>query len=104
MKIRHSTTFTCLTALNLLLVAVINLHAVNHQHQTSSVIESNKLLVRKLRLTDLCLFTEARYTRHPSMADYHAAFQEHPAALDHFPSGSMLLPDKSSARTNAENP
>lgn len=49
-------------------------------------------LVRRLRLTDLCLFTEARYTRHPSMADRHAPFQDHPMALDHFPSGSVLAP------------
>ncbi len=49
-------------------------------------------LVRRLQLTDLCLFTEARYTRHPSQADLHSAFQEHPLALEHFPSGSLLLP------------
>lgn len=43
-------------------------------------------------LTDLALFTEARYTRHPSQADRHAAFQDHPAALEHFPSGALALP------------
>ena len=49
-------------------------------------------LVRLLGLTDLCLFTEARYTRHPSQADLHSAFQDHPFALEHFPTGSMLPP------------
>jgi hypothetical protein len=49
-------------------------------------------LVRQLQLTDLCLFTEARYTRHPSQADLHSPFQDHPLALEHFPSGSLLLP------------
>ena len=49
-------------------------------------------LVRSLGLTDLCLFTEARYTRHPAMADRHAAFQDHPMGLDHFPSGSLVTP------------
>lgn len=43
-------------------------------------------------LTDLALFTEARYTRHPSQADRHAPFQDHPGALEHFPSGAMALP------------
>jgi hypothetical protein len=47
-------------------------------------------LVRELGLTDLALFTEARYTRHPSQADLHSAFQDHPAALDHFPTGSLV--------------
>lgn len=47
---------------------------------------------RALRVTDLCLFTEARYTRHPSMADLHAPLQEHPLSFEHFPSGSFLRP------------
>lgn len=49
-------------------------------------------LVEQLGLTDLALFTEARYTRHPSQSDRHAAFQNHPFALEHFPSGSVLPP------------
>jgi hypothetical protein len=49
-------------------------------------------LVTRLGLTDLALLTEARYTRHPSQADRHAAFQDHPGALEHFPSGSLIPP------------
>lgn len=49
-------------------------------------------LVRRLQLTDLVLTTEARYTRHPSQADRFAPFQDHPHALDHFPSGSLVAP------------
>ncbi len=49
-------------------------------------------MVEKLGLTDLVLFTEARYTRHPSQADLHSAFQDHPFAMDHFPTGSLLPP------------
>ena len=49
-------------------------------------------LVKELYLTDLALFTEARYTRHYTQADLHSAFQDHPMGLEHFPSGSMLLP------------
>jgi hypothetical protein len=26
------------------------------------------------------------------LADHHAPFQEHPLALEHFPSGSLILP------------
>jgi hypothetical protein len=43
-------------------------------------------------LTDPALFTEARYTRHPTQADLHSPFQDHPVALEHFPSGSLLMP------------
>lgn len=57
-------------------------------------IEDNRRLVRELQLTDLCLFTEARYTRHPSQADLHTPFQDHPMALEHFPSGSLIPPPK----------
>lgn len=49
-------------------------------------------MVRRLELTDLCLFTEARYTRHPTQADMHSPFQDHPMSLEHFPSGSLLGP------------
>jgi hypothetical protein len=50
------------------------------------------VLVQQLGLSDLALFTEARYTRHLSLADLHSPFQDHPLALDHFPSGSVVPP------------
>ena len=49
-------------------------------------------LVHQLGLSDLALFTEARYTRHLALADRHSAFQNNPAALDQFPSGSTYQP------------
>jgi len=55
-------------------------------------ITEEKKLVKALGITDLCLFTEARYARHPSQSDLHAAFQDHPMALEHFPSGSLVAP------------
>lgn len=55
-------------------------------------LDANRELVARLGLTDLALFTEARYTRHPSQADLHSALQDHPGAFDHFPSGSLLAP------------
>lgn len=53
---------------------------------------AGRQLVEELGLTDLCLVTEARYTRHWSLADGHAPFQDHPLALEHFPSGALLPP------------
>jgi len=64
-----------------------------------AILAGNAHLVEKLGLTDLCLFTEARYTRHPSQADLHSAFQDHPMGLEHFPSGSLLPPPRGLAAT-----
>ncbi len=44
------------------------------------------------QLTDPAMFNEARYARHASQADRHAAFQDHPLALEHFPAGSLMPP------------
>jgi hypothetical protein len=49
-------------------------------------------LITALELTDLSIWTEARYTRHPSQADFFSAFQDFPAALEHFPAGSVVSP------------
>jgi len=51
-------------------------------------------MVQALHLTDLALFTEARYTRHLSQADAFSAFQDGPTALEHFPAGSLVLPSR----------
>lgn len=48
-------------------------------------------LVASLALSDLALFTEARYTRNPSLADLHSAFQDGPTSLEHFPTGSLVV-------------
>jgi hypothetical protein len=53
-------------------------------------LQTSRDLVRLHGLTDLCLFTEARYTRNPTQADFHAPFQDSPLALEHFPSGSLM--------------
>ncbi len=62
--------------------------------QAGDRLEHSRQLVTRLGLTDLSLFTEARYTRHPSQADRHSAFQDHPMALEHFPSGSLVIPGR----------
>ena len=56
----------------------------------STAIPAKRQLVGRLGLTDLALWTEARYTRHPSQADIFTPFQDAPAAADHFPAGSIV--------------
>jgi hypothetical protein len=49
-------------------------------------------LVSILGLTDFSIWTEARYTRHPSQADFFTPFQNFPGALEQFPAGSVISP------------
>lgn len=57
------------------------------------VLDMSKM-ARELELSDLSLFTEARYTRHLSQSDLHSAFQDHPLSMEHFPSGSLVMPPR----------
>lgn len=59
---------------------------------STASVAATAALVAQLGLTDLALFTEARYTRHPTQADLQSAFQDHPGALEHFPTGSLVPP------------
>ncbi|PCD77764.1 hypothetical protein [Pseudothioclava arenosa] len=65
-------------------------HALASRPATQARLAEEARLVRVLGLTDIALFTEARYTRHPSQADLNTPFQDHPLAFDHFPSGSLM--------------
>jgi hypothetical protein len=64
--------------------------------RTAEEIPQKQELVQRLELTDLAIWTEARYTRHPSQADFFAPFQDGPSSLEHFPAGSVVAaPDRS---------
>ena len=78
----------CITLLLLLLI--VHPFLSNDYHTKN--LELKTELVKRLQITDLCLFNEARYTRHLSQADLFSAFQDHPMAFEHFPSGSVVLP------------
>lgn len=56
-------------------------------------------IVDKLGLTDFAIWTEARYTRHPSQADRFTPFQDFPSSLEHFPAGSIIAPPTGSTGT-----
>jgi hypothetical protein len=89
---RKSIVFISFTATLVVLIMGMVLHTRLSQRAAAPGLLERANLVKTLRLTDLCLFTEARYTRHPSMADRFAPFQDHPTALEHFPSGSFVTP------------
>lgn len=62
--------------------------------------EDTKSLIREFGLTDIALWTEARYTRNPALADYFTPFQDFPASLEHFPAGSIIAPNYPNVRTS----
>ena len=68
--------------------------------RTTDEIPRKRELVQRLELTDLAIWTEARYTRHPSQADFFAPFQDGPSSLEHFPAGSVVgSPDSGRSAT-----
>jgi len=87
---RKSDLFSLFVLWGFLSMGLMFVHVSIRQADDEPILEEKRGLVRALELTDLCLFTDARYTRHPSLADLHTPFQDHPMALEHFPSGSIL--------------
>ena len=88
---RGSTWFGLITGcLGLALVAVLVLARVQ-EPATLAAMARKRQVVETFGLTDLSLFTDARYTRHPTQTDLTTPFQDHPVSLERFPSG-MVMP------------
>ena len=92
MTMRKSTVFLVYIFCNIILLAALGVHSFFQREATNPWLEEMREMVRRLDLADLCLFTEANYTRHLTQADGHVPFQDHPVSLEHFPSGSLLRP------------
>ncbi|MRR54507.1 MAG: hypothetical protein EG822_08355 [Deltaproteobacteria bacterium] len=69
-------------------------HARQRQKTDAHSLDTMAGQVRELGLTDLCLFTEASYTRHITQTDLRTPFQELPLSLEHFPSGALMQPPR----------
>ena len=89
---RKSNLFLCYLLINLILLLALGFHASYRREAALPWLAEKSEMVGDLELTDLCLFTEANYTRHLSQTDIHVPFQDHPLSLEHFPSGSLLQP------------
>jgi hypothetical protein len=92
MSMRASTAFFACTGLLSLAWLLVLADGQCRQTAMHPEIERTAALVKRLELTDLCLFTEASYTRHLALADRHTPFQDDPMSLEHFPSGSLAGP------------
>jgi hypothetical protein len=89
---RNSSLFFIYITSGAVLLSLLLVHASFSESARQANLEEKAMLVKTLKLTDLCLFTEARYTRHLSQADLNTPFQDHPMSLEHFPSGSFTQP------------
>jgi hypothetical protein len=99
---RKSGVFFFLMAVNIVLLIIMGFHAVHRQKVMAASLQEKAALVKSLGLTDLCLFTEASYTRHLSQTDINTPFQDSPMALEHFPSGSLVTPPASIRKMNGK--
>ncbi len=91
---RKSNAFIVATACGAAILSLLLFHGRARQSGAAAAVAPCREIVRQWRLSDLCLFTEARYTRHPATTDLHSAFQDHPVALEHFPTGSLVPPPR----------
>ena len=92
MAFRPSTIYLATIFGMALILAGMFLNASVKARTARSVFLQKRALVRSLDLTDLCLFTEASYTRHLSMTDLSTPFQDSPLSLEHFPTGALAAP------------
>ena len=99
---RRSTLFLLYLAANVTFLALMFVHASVRDRDGEAALGETASLVEKLDLTDLCLFTEASYTRHLSLADLHTPFQNGPLSLEHFPSGSLVRPPDGIRKINGK--
>ncbi len=65
-----------------------------HTVQGRQRMEGERRIAARFLLSDLCLSTESRHTRHLSQPELLAAFQDLPGFHDHFPSSSFIRPQK----------
>ncbi|WP_211231586.1 hypothetical protein [Eisenibacter elegans] len=72
----------------LALVGMAQYRQNHYQHQRMERAEIAKSLI----LSDMCLTTESRHTRHPNTPELVAPFQDFPGYHEHFPSSSFFSP------------
>ena len=92
---KSSLYLTVILLCSIALMYLLCIHSVVEAISREKDVAVRRELAHRLQVTDLCLFTEARYTRHLSQSDLYSAFQDHPMSFEHFPSGSLTMPPDS---------
>lgn len=89
---RRSSAYLLYLGANLLLAGLLLVHASHRRSALEADLREAAALAGRIGLTDICLTTEANYTRHPTQADLHSPFLDGPFGFDHFPSGAVIGP------------
>jgi hypothetical protein len=97
--IKHRIFLSYVGALAILLLLLFGWAHRQRETAEAGLMPAGRALVARLSLTDFALWSEARYTRHPSQADLFTPFQDFPSSLDHFPADSLMAPTPSRPTT-----
>lgn len=97
---RQSSQFFLYIATNIFIIVLLSLYSTYKIKTDMPFIIKKAEIVKTLAITDLCLSTEARYTRHPSQADTFSPFQHYPGSIEHFPTGSIISPPEFGLQTS----
>jgi hypothetical protein len=89
MRYRLFLLFIFLESLLILFLFAYSHYSINRR---GGEVVDMRVIVRDLMLTDMAVWTAARYTRHPSQADLFTPFQDFPGSVEHFPAGSIIAP------------
>ena len=72
------------------LIITLGVFLYKGQPNSTTKCDSRAMVASRFLLTDLCLSTESRHTRHLSQPELIAPFQDAPGYLDHFPSSTFI--------------
>lgn len=84
--------FLIFTSIQLLLLLLLFL--IPFRGQRSVNYAQKKVVLHRFLLTDYCLSTESRHTRHINFPETVAPFQDLAGFHDHFPSSSFFKPQR----------
>jgi hypothetical protein len=102
MTLRRSNIYLAGTGFLLSLLVSLAVQARHAEKAAGPVLSGMAQLVGKLELTDLCLFTEASYTRNLALADLTTPFQDSPLTFEHFPTGALVSPPEHIVRNHGQ--
>ncbi len=76
------------------IIVVLTMFVFPWQGQRKANYAHKRALLQKFNLSDYCLSTESRHTRHINFPELIAPFQDLAGFHDHFPSSSFFKPQR----------